>query len=122
MNKVFDGVKFNGVVKPGETYILTEADPYLNSIYELYTIRTDEEFLAAVDMIMVLICNLGIELLEYVGIEKIRKKGHDEETYEIRLQCRDNFDGKLYIERLVLERLHTFPEEAQRLKEYFPLE
>lgn len=61
MNKVFDGVQFKGVVKPGQVYILT-GDGALPDVNMLYTVRTDEEVLGAVDLIMILIGDLDIEL------------------------------------------------------------
>lgn len=120
MNKVFDGVQIKGIVKPGQTYILTSGGP-LPDVDMLYTIRTDEEALGAVDLLMILICKHDVELRKYIGIEKLAPRGnHDEETYEIKLLCYDNRAGRLYIERLILERLHTFEEEAAWMKAHFP--
>lgn len=119
MNKVFDDVQFKGIVKPGQVYILTSGGQ-LPDVNMLYTIRTDEEALAAVDLIMILICDLDVDLRRYLGIRKLHDKAHDEETYEIKLLCYDNPGGRLYIERLILERLRTFEEEAAWMKEHFP--
>ena len=121
MNKVFDGVQFKGVVKPGEIYILTSDGP-LDDAKMLFTIRTDEEVLAGVNLLMVLICDLGSTLKKYIGIEKLCDPNHDAETYEIKLLCRDHHTDELYIERLRLERIHSFQEEYEWVKERFDME
>jgi hypothetical protein len=120
MNKAFDGVQFKGVVKPGEIYILYYFQ--IDEISCIYTIRTDEEAFAALNLHAALLDDAGDRVEKYLGIKKVSWDDHDEETYEIRLLCRDKDTGKLCIERLTLERLHSFQEEFDWMKARFPVQ
>ncbi|HEV2478086.1 MAG TPA: hypothetical protein VGS79_00420 [Puia sp.] len=125
MNKVFDDDSFMGIVKPGDIYILREkldTDCIGIPFGGLYALRSDEEIRFAMLMLMVVMRIEDVEVRKYLGIKKLRKEDDYTKTYEIRLLCRNNPTGELFIERLILESLRTFQEDIEWVKKDFPLQ
>ena len=120
MNKVLEGVQFKDIITPEETYVL-----YPNQIdcaLSLFTVKTDDEILTAVKIHAAILADFGDILEQYLGIKKVNKPLHHEDTYEIKLRCRETDTGELRTKTLILERLQSLQAEYQRVKSYLPLD
>lgn len=123
MNKVFDRNCFKGIVDPGDTYILRDewdVDRMGVVLGGLYAIRTDAEVFFAILMYIMALRREYVEVRKCLGIKKLRTEDDYVKSYQIRLLCRNNNTGQLFIERLILESLRTFEEDFEWLKKHYP--
>lgn len=116
MNKVFQDVDLSNAVIPREVYILSRHQRRLQTdeVASLYTIESDSELVAALDMDVHLINGDKYELRKFLGIKEIRVN-----THLIRLLCYDKLVCVNVIVRYFLHRIATFHEELARVTEIY---
>jgi hypothetical protein len=117
MNKKFDSTQFSGIVKPGEIFILVEKGYCIDEPDNLYTIRTDEEVVEALEMYVNIVC---WEHWTFRSVLSMKMTSDDD--HEIELLVYDTkFDNDVRL-RLLLHKVKSFNEELVRMKEIFDFE
>jgi hypothetical protein len=120
MKITIDTASFQGVIKPGEIFILSgQGDGWsdLRPLEELYWIRSAEEIAGAIEM------EIGIylaELYEFRKFNGVRKIS--DSCYELELLCYDRQEVKDELYRLFLHRIDSFGEMLVKAKELFDVE
>ena len=115
-----DKAFFDGVIGPGDIFILSEepdgdCDP--GPIEQLYWIRSAEEIMGAIEMV------IGIYMAEYYEFRKlngVRKIA--ESCYKLDLVCYDRQEKKDEPYPLYLHRIDSFGEMLVKTKELFDVE
>lgn len=101
MNETFGGLSRTGILRPGENYILVsfeDQDLEQAAIGELYLIRTEQEFLEALDMENRMLPDALYELMEFRGLERI-----SDDCYRVIMVCfefGEETDYSLYLHRV----------------------
>ncbi|HET6256659.1 MAG TPA: hypothetical protein VFE32_21470 [Puia sp.] len=101
----------NGVIVPGETYfLLSESHSHLDAgpIEDLFTIRTTEDLLAAIEAMDLVI----FERFEYRRLLEVRSRDHDRST--LRLKC---YDKMRKLNRPIYLFLHRIPGVGEMIKQ-----
>jgi hypothetical protein len=117
MSKVLDVANFEGIIVPGDIYILTGcSNPGMDAgpIKDLYTIRSIGQILSAIDMEMEIVL---AEMYEYRRFLGVYKKNH--QRCEITLLCYDKTLEKEVTYSLFLHRIQTFEENLCEVKRIF---
>ena len=116
MNKGFKAITLSRIVKPGEIYLLTHnlGKDELREPYPLYTVRSDEEVIAAMDMHVHLIHGDTYELRKFLGVKEIM-----DGTHVIKLLCYDKLYCVNVPVRFFLCRMLSFQEKLERAKDIY---
>lgn len=116
MNKGFQQLKLPAIVKPGEIYLLTHnlGKDELHEPYPLYTVRSDEEVIAAMDMHIHLIHGETYEFRKFLGLKEIH-----EDTHVIKLLCYDKLYCVNTMVRFFLARMLSFEEKLERARNVY---
>jgi hypothetical protein len=121
MKIIIDRAAFEGVIKPGDVFILNEEPDGegedCRPIEELYWIRNADEIIGAIEM------EFGIYLAEDYEFRKlngVRKVG--ESCYKLELVCYDREEEKEEPYTLFLHRINSFGEMLVKAKEMFGVE
>ncbi len=117
MKIAIDKACFDGIIKPGEVFILSEEDvgwPDLRAIEELYWIRGAEEIVGALEMEIGICLAEDYEFRKFNGVRKV-----NESCYELDLICYDREEEKEEPYPWYLHRIDSFGERLVKTKEIF---
>jgi hypothetical protein len=120
MKIAIDGAAFEGVIKPGELYILNERgdiqfDP--GPIEDLYWVRCDAEIAAAVEMEIGIYMGGVYEFRKFNGVCKV-----NDNCYKLDLVCYDLHQKEDRRHPLYLHRIDSFGEMLVKAKKLFGVE
>jgi hypothetical protein len=116
MNKGFQQLKLPAIVKTGEIYLLTHnlGKDELREPYPLYTIRSNKEVIAAMDMHVHLIHGDTYEFRKFLGVKEILQ-----DTHVIKLLCYDKLYCVNTMIRFFLCRMLSFEEKLERARDIY---
>src|ERR1700753_4060584 len=108
MDKIFDEVTIDGIVKPGQIYITSPYDRGFppKEASAIYAITSDEEALIALDIDLRYRCGNDDEPICYLGMEVV-----SEDSYLFKIKCKEKEGGDESVVYLYLHRLMTVKEE-----------
>lgn len=117
MNNEFNIAQFSGSTKPGEIYVLVDKGYGFEEPDNLYTIRTDEEVVGALQMYVDIVC------WEYWTFRSVRSLGiNSDNDLEIELMLYDTkFEEDVRLV-LILHRVKSFIEELAIVRKSFDRE
>ena len=117
MNQVFSSISVSGIVKPGQVYILYENESRGYSpepIEFLYTIRSDEEILRALDMEVCVVGAENWELRKFLGAREISG-----DCYELKFMVYVKDEECEKEQSMYLHRVLSFEEQLREMLELF---
>lgn len=120
MKIAIDKACFDGIIKPGEVFILSEEGdgwPDLRAIDEIYWIRSAEEVVGALEMEIGIYLAEEYEFREFNGVRKV-----GDSCYELDLVCYDRQEEKDEPYPWYLHRIDSFGEMLVKAKELFGVE
>jgi hypothetical protein len=115
-----DKACFEGIIKPGELYILNaQGDKRFNSgsIEDLYWIRCEAEIATAVEMEIGIYMSRVYEFREFNGVCKV-----NDNCYKLDLVCYDLHQKEDRQHPLYLHRINSFGEMLAKAKKLFGVE
>jgi len=111
MHKLFQGLSVSGIVRPGHIYLFCdnlERGWHPEAVDFLYTIRSDDEVLPALDMELKILSDI-YELKKYFGFTKI-----SDDCYQFSMLCYERELGSKNRFSLYLQRIVSFEEKLRR--------
>jgi hypothetical protein len=117
MQNLLEGISVEGIIKPGEIYVFTESEDRLDEIEGpdiSYTIRSDDELMAALEMEVFTVLPDWYDIKEFIGWERI-----SEDCYRFRFSCDPNEQSRKKIHSLYLHRMIRVSERLEWVKSHF---
>jgi hypothetical protein len=115
MHPNLNGITTEGLIRPDETYIITEFEErghLVDPLDIMYIIKSEDEIVPALEMQMFIILKSFYDFKAYLGCEKM-----SDDCYAFKMQCVDKADEEDCICYLYLHRLTTFKERLQNLNQ-----
>jgi len=117
MRNLLDGISLKGIIKPGEIYVITESDDRLAEIEGpglSYTIRSEEELRAALEMEVYTILPGIHDIKEFIGWEWL-----SDDCCQFRMTCVPDEWTEDNEYSLYLHRMMHFSEGLEWVKRVF---
>ena len=117
MQNLLNGICVKGIIKPGEIYVFTQSEDRLDEMEGpdiSYTIQSDEELMAALEMEVFRVLPSWYNLKGFLGWEKL-----SDNCYQFRLSCHPSEYSKRTVYSLYLHRMIHVSERLEWVKRYF---